>query len=330
MPKIVVLDGYTLSPLSPAESSPDHPSWDALAALGDLTVYERTSPAEISQRAADAGIVLTNKAPLSRETLAALPHLRYVGVMATGTNVVDLKAASEHGVAVTNVPGYSTMSVAQHVFALILELCSQAGPLDREVKTGRWQAGPDFCFTVAPLRELDGKTLGIVGLGAIGQAVARIGLAFGMKILGTARSPKEVDFPVEWVTTADLLARSDVVSLHCPLTPETHHLINAQTLTAMKPSALLINTGRGPLVEEQAVAAALLSGHLGGYGADVLLAEPPVHGSPLISAPRSVITPHVAWATVEARQRLMNAVVGNVQAFLAGSPQNLVNSPALS
>ncbi|PTX92833.1 glycerate dehydrogenase [Spartobacteria bacterium LR76] len=330
MPKIVVLDGYTLNPLPATESSPDHPSWAALAALGELNVHDRTASTEIAHRAADAEIVLTNKAPLSRETIAGLPLLKYIGVMATGTNIVDLKAASEHGITVTNVPGYSTMSVAQHVFALILELCSQAGPLDREVKAGRWQACPDFCFTVAPLRELDGKTLGIVGLGAIGQAVARIGLAFGMKILATARSPKQVDFPVDWVSTADLLQHSDVVSLHCPLTPETHHLINAKTLAAMKPSALLINTGRGPLVEEQAVAAALAAGHLGGYGGDVLLAEPPVHGSPLISAPRSVITPHVAWATVEARQRLMDAVVGNVRAFLSGTPANVVNSPVRS
>lgn len=330
MPKIVVLDGYTLNPLPATEASPDHPSWDALAAIGDLTVYDRTAPAQIALRAADAEIVLTNKAPLSAETIAALPSLKYIGVMATGTNIVDLKAASEHGIVVTNVPGYSTMSVAQHVFALILELCSQAGPLDREVKAGRWQACPDFCFTVAPLRELDGKTLGIVGLGAIGQAVARIGIAFGMKILATARSPKQVDFPVDWVSTEDLLQRSDVVSLHCPLTPETHHLINAKTLAAMKPSAILINTGRGPLVEEQAVVAALAAGHLGGYGGDVLLAEPPVHGSPLISAPRSVITPHVAWATVEARQRLMDAVVGNVQDFLSGTPSHVVNSPVRS
>ena len=330
MPKIVVLDGYTLNPLPATESSPDHPSWNALAALGDLTVFERTSPSEIARRLLDAEIVLTNKAPLSAETLSALPGLKYVGVMATGTNVVDLKAASAQGITVTNVPGYSTMSVAQHVFALILELCSQAGPLDREVKAGRWQTCPDFCFTVAPLHELDGKTLGIVGLGAIGQAVARIGIAFGMNILATARSPRQVDFPVEWVATEDLLRRSDIVSLHCPLTPETHHLINAKTLAAMKPSALLINTGRGPLVEEQAVAAALTAGQLGGYGGDVLLAEPPIHGSPFISAPRSVITPHVAWATVEARQRLMDAVVGNVQAFLSGTPVNVVNSPVRS
>ncbi len=325
MPKIVVLDGYTLNPLSASESSPDHPSWAALAALGDLTVHERTAPEEIALRAAEAEIVLTNKVPLSRETIASLPHLKYIGVMATGTNIVDLKAASEHGVTVTNVPGYSTMSVAQHVFALILELCSQAGALDHEVKAGRWQACPDFCFTVAPLHELDGKTLGIVGLGAIGQAVARIGIAFGMKILATARSPKQVNFPVEWVSTGDLLRQSDVVTLHCPLTPETHHLINTKSLAGMKPSALLINTGRGPLVEEQAVAAALHAGQLGGYGADVLLAEPPIHGSPLISAPRSVITPHVAWASVEARQRLMDTIVSNVRAFFSGTPANVVN-----
>ncbi|GAT33426.1 glycerate dehydrogenase [Terrimicrobium sacchariphilum] len=330
MPKIVVLDGYTLNPLPAAESSPDHPSWHALATLGDLTIHERSTPADIPARIADAEIVLTNKAPLSRETISSLPHLKYIGVMATGTNIVDLKAASEHGIVVTNVPGYSTMSVAQHVFALILELCSQVGPLDREVKSGRWQACPDFCFTVAPLHELDGKTLGIVGLGAIGQAVARIGVAFGMKIIATARSPKQVDFPVDWVSTEDLLRRADVVSLHCPLTPETHHLINAKTLAGMKPSALLINTGRGPLVEEQAVAAALEAGQLGGYGGDVLLAEPPVHGSPLISAPRSVLTPHVAWASVEARQRLMDALVGNVKAFLSGIPSNVVNSPVRS
>ncbi len=187
---------------------------------------------------------------------------------------------------------------------------------------------PIFSFTVAPLHELNGKTLGIVGLGAIGQAVARIGIAFGMKILASARSPKQVDFPVEWVSTEELLRRSDVVTLHCPLTPETHHLINVKTLAEMKPTALLINTGRGPLVEEQAVAAALQAGQLGGYGGDVLLAEPPIHGSPLISAPRSVITPHVAWASVEARQRLMDAVVGSVQAFLSGTPTNVVNPPA--
>ncbi len=324
-PKIVVVDGFTLSPLAIGEDSPSHPSWNPLAALGDLTIYERTTPADLIGRCADAEIIVTNKVPIRAEHFAALPKLKNIGITATGTNVIDLDAARANGVIVTNVPGYSTMSVAQHVFALMFELAARIGPTDAAVKAGQWQSSPDFCFTVAPFTELSGKSLGIVGFGAIAQAVAAIGHALGMKILVQSRTEKPSAIPVEWVASVEeLFRRSDVVTLHCPLTPETSNLVNAERLSLMKPTAWIINTGRGPLVDEAAVAAALHERNLGGFAADVLTAEPPVKGSPLIGAPNTVITPHIAWASVEARHRLMDVVVENVRKFLASEPQNVV------
>lgn len=323
--KIVVLDGFTLSPLQIGEKSSDHPSWDELAALGELVIYDRTTPDQVAARCEGADIVLTNKALLRVDHFAALPDLRYVGVMATGTNIVDLDAARERGIPVCNVPGYSTMSVAQHVFALMFEMAVRVGPTDAAVKAGKWKESPDFCFTVAPFTELAGKTLGIVGFGAIAQAVAAIGHALGMRIIVQSRTEKPSAVPVEWVSVEELFKQSDVITLHCPLTPETSKLVNARRISLMKPTAWIINTGRGPLVDEEEVAAALHDGRLGGFAADVLSVEPPTQGNPLIGAPRTVITPHIAWASVEARNRLMATVADNVRQFLAGKPRNVVN-----
>lgn len=325
MSKIVVLDAHTLSPLQPGETSPIHPSWDELAALGELTLHPRTPVSEVVERSRDAEILLTNKAIVNADHFTALPNLKYVGVMATGVNIVDLAAAKAQGIPVTNVPGYSTMSVAQHVFALLFELAARSGDTNVAVKKGDWANCADFCFTVAPFFEMSGKTLGIVGFGAIGQAVAKIGSALGMKILVHSRTQKESEIPLNWVSLDTLFAESDVITLHCPLTPETKHFINEANLGKMKPTAYLINTGRGPLIDEPALAEALKQGVIAGFGADVLSAEPPPADNPLLSAPNSVITPHIAWASVEARQRLMKILVNNVRAFQAGAPVNVVN-----
>jgi glycerate dehydrogenase len=313
--RIVVLDGYTTSP-------DGDPSWDALGELGELTVHDRTPPNEVVARAAGAGIVITNKTLLPAAVLDELPDLRYVGLLSTGTNVIDLDAARQRDITVCNVPAYGTASVAQHVFALLLELVNHVGEHDRQVKRGVWAAGPDFCFTVAPMVELAGKTLGIVGMGDIGQAVGRIGHAMGMHVAAHSRTEKSLDYPVAWRTLEQLLGESDVVSLHCPLTDATQGLINDERLSLMKPGAYLINTGRGPLLDEPAVAAALVDGRLGGAGLDVLSSEPPNVGNPLVSAPRCVVTPHVAWATAEARRRLLGVVVENIRAWRRGEPQN--------
>jgi glycerate dehydrogenase len=325
MKNIVVLDAHTLSPLQPGEHSPFHPNWDTLAALGPLQLYPRTKPDEVVARAQNAQILLTNKAVVSADHINALPQLEYIGVMATGYNIVDLDAARARGIPVTNIPGYGTASVAQHVFALLLELTARVGATDAAVKNGDWARCPDFCFTVSPFVELAGKTLGIVGYGTIGQAVARIAAAFGMRILATARSPKPSEVPVEWVSREELFRQSDVITLHCPLTEDTRHLINAASLATMKPSAFLINTGRGPLIDEAALATALKDGVIAGFGGDVLSAEPPSPTNPLLAAPRTVITPHIAWASVEARARLMGILAKNILDFLAGTPSNIVN-----
>lgn len=325
MKSLVVLDAHTLSPLQPGESSPDHPSWDDLAEFGALTIHPRTSPGEVIARCQSAEIVLTNKVPMDAAMISALPRLAYIGVMATGHNMIDGKAARARGITVTNAAGYSTMSVAQHVFALIFDLAGHVGAHDEAVKRGDWVRCPDFCFTVAPLNELAGRTLGLVGFGAVAQAVARIGHALGMTIAVHSRSRRPVEFPVEWKSLLELLSQSDVISLHCPLTPETEHLINRETLALMKPQAWLINTGRGPLVAEDALAQALTENRLAGFAADVLNTEPPAASNPLLSAPRTIITPHIAWASVEARKRLMRTLVENVRAFLAGTPVNVVN-----
>lgn len=330
--RVVVLDGR---PMHGGDLD-----WSALEQLGDLTVHDRTNPDQLLARAADAHCLLTNKVVLDARVMAVLPALRYIGVTATGVNVVDLDAARRRGITVTNVPAYSTASVAQHVFALLLELVSHVAAHDAAVRDtgehaardprGGWPACPDFSFTVAPITELAGKRLGIVGLGDIGQAVARIGAAFGMPILAAdaQRSRPTLDLPtglVQWMPLDDLFAHADILSLHCPLTDATRRLVNHHRLVRMKPSAMLINTGRGPLVDEDALAAALHEGRIAGAGLDVLSTEPPAPDNPLLHAPRCFITPHVAWASVEARRRLMRTVVDNLYAFVQGRPVNVVN-----
>ncbi len=324
-PKIVVLDGFTLSPLKPGETSPIDPSWSAMSELGDLEIYERTSAGDVITRAAVASILLSNKVPITREIIAALPNLKYIGVMATGTNVIDLAAAKERGIPVTNVPGYSTHSVVQIVFSLLFELAGRVGETAATVRQGAWSSCADFSFTVGPFRELSGKTFGVYGFGAIGAGVAAVASALGMRVLVHSRTQKSTSFPVEWVSKEEIFAQSDVLSLHCPLTPETQGLVSEATLALMKPGAYLINTGRGPLLDEAAVAKALEGGRLGGLGADVLSKEPPLADNPLPTAPNTVITPHIAWASVEARQRLMVEVTENVRAFLEAKPRNVVN-----
>lgn len=321
---IVVLDAHTLSPLAIGETSAVDPSWDGLASQGALTLHARTPAAGVAERAKDAHILLTNKALVPADVIDQIPGLEYIGVMATGINIVDVAAAKARGITVTNVPGYSTNSVAQIVFSLIFELAGRVGETAQTVREGRWAASPDFCYTLSPWTELAGKTLGIVGFGAIGAAVAKIADALEMRVLVHSRSEKPSPVPVEWTSLDRVLEESDVISLHCPLTPQTEKMINAGSLALMKPGARLINTGRGPLIDEAAVADALTSGHLGGFGADVLSKEPPPASNPLLAAPRAVITPHIAWASIEARRRLMGEICENLRAYLAGSPRNVV------
>jgi glycerate dehydrogenase len=311
---IVILDGFT--------TNPGDLDWAAIEALGPCTIHDRTDDADIVARASAAEVVLTNKTVLSRETLAALPNLRCVCVLATGYNVVDAAAARDLGIAVCNVPEYSTPNVAQAVFALLLELTNRTGHHDRTVHEGRWAACEDFCYWDGDLVELAGLTLGIVGYGRIGQAVAAVGRAFGMRVIFNRRQaagdPKCVDLDT-------LLRESDVISLHCPLTPETKGLIDARRIALMKPSVFLINTARGALVNEADLAAALDAGRIAGAGLDVLSVEPPAGGNPLLAAKNCVITPHIAWATRNARRRLIDATAANVRAFATGQPQNVVN-----
>ncbi len=314
LPRLVILDGHTLNP--------GDLDWGPLRAVAECTIFDRSPAADVVARAQGARLLLTNKTPVPRAVIEALPELKFIGVLATGWNVVDGAAARERGIPVSNVPGYGTASVAQHVFALLLELTQQTGHHARTVREGRWSGQPDFCYWDTPLVELAGKTLGIVGWGSIGQAVGRIGEAFGMKVITATRTPRE---GVNGVALNELFATADVVSLHCPLTPETQHLVNADRLAAMKPGAFLINTGRGPLIDEAALAAALHAGRLGGVALDVLSVEPPPADHPLLASPRCLITPHLAWATLAARQRLLDQVVENVRAFLAGAPRCVVN-----
>jgi len=318
--RLVVLDGFTMNP--------GDLEWRTLAALGELTVYERTPGDRILERSAGADILLTNKTPLTRGTIAALPALRFIDVLATGYNVVDLAAARERGIPVSNAPAYSTRSVQQMTFALLLELTQQCGAHDRAVKEGAWCRCEDITFQLRPLLELDGRTFGVLGFGAIGRAVAQTALSFGMRVVAASRTrPAPLPAGVEWVTQEELFRRSDVVSLHCPLTPETEKIICERTLAWMKPDALLINTGRGGLVDEAALARALNEGRLAGAAVDVLSTEPPAPDNPLLHARNIVITPHCAWATRAARQRLLDITVANVKAFQAGTPQNVVNGP---
>ena len=316
--QIVLLDGYA--------SNPGDLTWAPLRELGELTVYDRTTPDQVVERARDAEIIVTNKVTLDRTLLEQLPQLRLICVLATGYNTIDTLAARERGITVCNVPAYSTDSVAQMVFAQILNLTNHVAHYARQTREGRWSRNPDFCYWDTPVHELAGKTLGIVGLGHIGSKVARIASDFGMDIFAyTSKNSTDLPGYIQKTTLEGLLAVSDVLTLHCPLTPDTHELINRRTLDSMKPGALLINTGRGPLVNEHDVAEALASGQLGGYGADVMCSEPPSVDNPLIAQPGAFITPHIAWASVEARTRLLEATFQNVRMYLAGTPQNVVN-----
>ncbi len=316
--KIVVLDAHTLNP--------GDLSWDELRAHGECDIHKRTPAALVVARTAGAEVVLTNKTPLARASLEALPALRYIGVLATGFNIVDTAAARERGIPVCNVPNYGTRSVAQHTFALLLELCNRAGHHAQTVREGRWASCPDYCYADFPLVELDGLTMGIVGFGRIGRATAELARAFGMKVIAFARTPpRDAPAGVEFADMETLFRRSDVLSLHCPLTPETNQLVNAKRLAWMKPSAFLLNTSRGPLVNEPALAEALNAGGLAGAALDVLSTEPPPAGNPLFTAKNCLITPHNAWMSRAARSRLMRIAMENLRAFLAGTPQNLVN-----
>lgn len=312
--KIVVLDGYT--------TNPGDISWEPLERCGACTIHERTAVADVVSRAAGADILLTNKTPVTREAIAQLSGLRYIGVLATGFNIVDAVAARERQIPVCNVPEYSTPNVAQATFALLLELTNHTGLHDRTVHEGRWAACPDFCYWEGELVELAGLTLGLVGYGRIAQAVAAVGRAFGMRVLHSRRGPTN---DPECVPVDELLAQSDVVSLHCPLTPQTQGLIDARRLGLMKPTAFLINTSRGPLINEPDLAAALAAGQIAGAGLDVLSVEPPPASNPLLTAPNCIITPHIAWATRNARRRLVDVAAANVRAFVEGRPQHVVN-----
>ena len=318
MMKIVILDGYT--------ANPGDLSWGSLKEMGEVTVYERTRREEIAGRAADADIVLTNKVVMDREMMALLPRLKYIGVLATGYNVVDIEAARERDIIVTNVPAYSTESVAQTVFAHLLTVTNRTEHYAQQNRQGRWAENRDFCYWDTELTELAGKTMGIVGLGHIGRRVAEIALAFGMQVKAmTSKKAEELPAGIQKADLQSLLASADVVSLHCPLTEGTKHLIHRETLRLMKPSAILINTGRGPLVDDEALAEALNEGRLRAYCADVVTEEPPKADHPLLHAPNAFITPHIAWATVEARKRLLQTAIGNVEAFVNGHPVNVVS-----
>lgn len=317
---IVVLDGHTLNP--------GDISWNAFKAQGNIIVNERTPVDQIVQRVGEATCVLTNKVPLSAGTLAKLPKLKYIGVLATGYNVIDINAAAAQGITVTNVPSYSSDAVGQHAMGLLLELARKIGQHAAAVRQGQWSTSQDFCFSLGPIVELNGKTLGVIGLGRIGLSFAKIAAAMGMKIIAasssgrTDRDTQGVD--VTWVSQDELFAQSDVISLHCPLTPTTEHLINAARLATMKPSAFLINTARGQLIDNQALADALNAGRLAGAGLDVLDQEPPPASNPLIGAKNCVTTPHLAWYAKESRARLMDIAASNLKAYLDGKPVNVI------
>lgn len=315
--KIVILDVYA--------ANPGDLSWDEFAALGELTVYDRTAQEDAAARIGDAEVVFINKVRLTDDIFAACPNLKLVSILATGYNIVDLAAAKRRGITVCNVPGYSTRAVVQMTFALLLEICQQVGLHSGAVHTGRWQTCPDFCFWDRPLIELDGKTMGIVGYGAIGSAVGTVAQALGMKLLVTARHEKPVPEGARFVSLPELLAQSDVVSLHCPQTAENARMIDAGALAQMKDGAILLNTARGGLLDEQAVADALRSGKLLAAGMDVVSAEPIHADNPLLTAPNCFLTPHIAWAPLETRRRLQAISAENLRAFLAGKPQNVVN-----
>ena len=316
--KIVILEGHAVNP--------GDLSWDCLKQFGQVTVYPRTAPEDVISRIGDAEIVLINKVPVTAQLLDACPSIRLICVLATGYNVVDCEAAKQRGIPVCNVPAYGTDAVAQFTFSLLLELCNRVGHHDRLVHQGDWAACPDFCFWTTPQMELAGKTIGILGFGRIGRAVGKIARAFGMNVLAYNRSRcPEGEAIGTYVDLDTLLENSDIVSLHCPLTPETNGIINADTIAKMKDGAILLNTARGPLLNEQDVAAALRSGKLRGAAVDVVSREPICPDNPLLTAPNCIITPHMAWAPVESRQRIIDCTVRSIQGFLAGSPVNVVN-----
>lgn len=315
--KIVVLDGLCLNP--------GDLSWDALEALGNVRVYDRTEKGDIWARAIGAEAVLTNKTVIDAGVMASLPDLKYIGVLATGYNVVDVAEAQRRGIVVTNIPAYSTASVAQTVFAHLLNITQRIGHYARQNAEGKWSSCPDFMYADTPLMELAGKTMGIVGLGNTGMAVARLALAFGMKVIAlTSKAPSQLPSGITPAPLNTVFAESDVLSLHCPLTPETKHMVNADTLKLMKPTAIVINTGRGPLIDEEALARALNDGQIYAAGVDVLSQEPPLPTNPLLTARNCFVSPHIAWATLEARQRLMSIAADNLSSFLQGQVKNCV------
>ena len=315
--KIVILDGYA--------ANPGDISWEGIKALGECTIYDRTAPEEVLERAAGAEAILTNKVVINAEHIAALPDLKYIGVLATGYNIIDTAAAKERGIIVTNIPAYSTPSVAQMVFAHILNITQQVQHYSEEVRQGVWTNSKDFCFWDTPLMELRDKKIGLVGLGHTGYATARVAIGFSMQVYAlTSKSRFQLPPEIKKMDLDELFSECDIVSLHCPLTPETRGLVNAQRLALMKPSAILINTGRGPLINEQDLADALNSSKIYAAGVDVLSTEPPHADNPLLTAKNCYITPHIAWATQEARERLMNIAITNLQAYINGKPENVV------
>lgn len=337
--KIVVLDGYA--------ENPGDLSWEGFETMGELTVYDRTPREDVEEilcRIGDAEVVLTNKTLLTKEIINRAPNLQYIGVLATGYNVVDIKAAANRGIPVTNIPSYGTTAVAQHVIAMLLEICNQVGHHSRVVHEGRWNKAEDFCFWDYPLMELEGKTIGIVGYGRIGQATAKLAAAFGMKVLACRRPGQNAqqsttkkmveeqrkDEVVKMVSMEDIFAQADVISLHCPLFPETENLICKETIAKMKDGVILLNTARGPLINEADLAEALMNGKIYAAGVDVVSREPMEEDNPLLSIENCFITPHIAWASKESRQRLMDTAVDNLRAFVAGAPIHMVNAPYMN
>jgi glycerate dehydrogenase len=316
---IVALDAYA--------ANPGDISWEGFRSLGSLTVYDRSAPDEVISRIGGAEIVLVNKIYLDESVFARTPRLSYIGLLSTGYNMVELEAAKAHGITVTNVPDYSTAAVVQHTFALLLELCAHIGHHSQVVREGAWAKNPDFCFWDKPLTELLGKTMGIVGFGRIGTAVARAATAFGMRVLASAKRQRaDSGIPGAEMTDLDVLfAESDIISLHCPLTPDNRHMLRAETIAKMRDGVIIINTARGGLINEAELSAALVSGKVAAFGADVLENEPPEPGNPLVHAPNTVITPHIAWAPRETRERLYGIALDNLRAYLEGRPQNVVN-----
>lgn len=317
--KIVILEGYAVNP--------GDISWDSIKQFGDVTVYDYTPPDLVFERIRDAEAVLLNKIEFTAELMDKCEKLKYIGELATGYNNIDIKAASERGITVCNIPAYSTPSVVQHTFALLLELCMHTGLHSNGVMSGKWNANRDFCYWETPLMELSGKTMGIIGFGQIGKGVAKTAACFGMNVLACAAHPR-TESGIDGVCMSNLdeiLHKADVLSLHCPLNAENKGLINKETISKMRDGAIIINTARGGLVVEQDIADALKSGKLKGFAADVLAQEPPVNGSPLFNAPNCIITPHIAWAPIESRMRLINIATENIRAFIDGNPKNKVN-----